>query len=73
MSGKKKHEENGNQGRKLRDNVEDQLARRSDGSLKLPSKNPEGRTHELQVHQVELEMQDEALDQSHAGVNPKVS
>jgi len=68
MSGKKKHEENGNQGRKLRDNVEDQLARRSDGSLKLPSKNPEGRTHELQVHQVELEMQDEALDQSHAEV-----
>ena len=61
MSGKKKLEENGNQDRKLRDSAEDQLARRSDVSLKRPSKNPEGLIYELQVHQIELEMQNEEL------------
>ena len=61
MSGKNKHEENGNRNRKLRDNAEDQLARRSDGSLKLQSENPEGLIHELRVHQIELEMQNEDL------------
>ena len=61
MSGKKKNEENGNKDRKLRDSAEDQLALRSDVSVKLQSKNPEALILELQVHQIELEMQNEEL------------
>ena len=59
-------EENGNRDRKLRDSAEDQLAQRSGGSVKLPSKNPENLIHELQVHQIELEMQNEKLRQAQA-------
>ena len=66
MSGKKNREENGNRDRKLRDSAEDQLARCSDGSVKLPSKNPENLIHELQVHQIEMEMQNEELRRAQA-------
>jgi len=66
MSGKKKHEENGNRDRNLRDSAEDQLARRSDVSVKLSSKNPENLIYELRVHQIELEMQNEELRRAQA-------
>jgi PAS domain S-box-containing protein len=61
MNGKKETGENENRKRKLRDSAEDQLARRSDGSVKLPCKNPEDLIHELRVHQIELETENEDL------------
>jgi len=68
MSGKKKHKENGNRDRNLRDNAEDQLARRSDVSLKQHGKTPVKLIHELQMHRIELQMQNEELKTSRAEV-----
>jgi len=45
----------------LRDRAEDKLARERDASLQIDAKPPAEIVHELQVHQIELEMQNEEL------------
>lgn len=45
----------------LRDAAEEWLARSPAASLEVKEKNPEELLHELQVHQIELEMQNEEL------------
>ena len=52
---------NENRNRKLRDYAEDQLARCSDESVKMPINNPQEIIHKLQVYQIELTMQNEQL------------
>ena len=67
-AGKKKSEEKGTGPRgierMLRDNAEEQQASSPKRSPDLSGKTPEELTHELRVHQVELEIQAEELRQS---------
>ena len=49
----------------LRDNAEEQLASTLKQSARLKSQSPEQLVHELQVHQIELEMQAEELRRAH--------
>jgi len=67
--GKKKPEEKGPDvprfGHSLRDYAEEQLARTKKSSPTLAGQTPEQVIHELQVHQIELEMQAEELRRAH--------
>jgi PAS domain S-box-containing protein len=56
-----KQEEKGNRGRHLRDAAVKKLARTPGAAPKMKGKTPEELVHELQVHQIELEMQNEEL------------
>ncbi|MEN6587898.1 MAG: ATP-binding protein [Sulfuricella sp.] len=51
---------------KLRTNAEEQLVRK--GAAEVPNHSPEALLHELQVHQVELEMQNEELRRAYAAL-----
>jgi len=66
MSGKRKHEENGSRDRSLRDVAEEQLAQQLDAPLDMKGKTPAELIHELRVHQIELEMQNEELRRAQA-------
>ena len=56
-----KQEEKGNRGRHLRDAAVKKLVRTPGAAPKMEGKTPEELVHELQVHQIELEMQNEEL------------
>ncbi|MFH0786967.1 MAG: hypothetical protein V2B13_05035, partial [Pseudomonadota bacterium] len=57
----KKPEEKKSYKRLLRDSAEKELARSTGTSAVMKEKTPEEFLHELQVHQIELEMQNEEL------------
>ena len=61
MKKQKQSEDKGNRNPDLRNAAEDKLERYSDSALDLKGKTPETLIHELQVHQIELEMQNEEL------------
>jgi PAS domain S-box-containing protein len=61
MRKKKKPAEKGNPGCQLRDAAEEKLARTSGAVSEMKEKTPEELIHELRVHQIELEMQNEEL------------
>ena len=52
----------------LRDNAEEQLVHSPESSPTIKEQTPEELIHELQVHQIELEMQAEELRKSHLAV-----
>jgi len=61
MGKKKNQTENGNLDRKLRDEAEGKLAHSPGTSPEKKGQTPDQILHELQVHQIELEMQNEEL------------
>ena len=61
MRKQKKPAEKGNRGRPLRYAAEEKLARTPGAASEMKEKTPEELVHELQVHQIELEMQNEEL------------
>jgi PAS domain S-box-containing protein len=61
MRKQKKPAEKGNRGRHLRDAAEEKLARTRGAASEMKEKTPEELVHELRVHQIELQMQNEEL------------
>ena len=65
METQRKQEEKGNRSRHLRNAAEEKLARSSGASPEMKKKTLEELVHELRVHQIELEMQNEELKKAH--------
>lgn len=61
MKSKRTTEKPGNAPLSLRDKAEKRLAQSSESTTRIKANTPEKLVHELQVHQIELEMQNEEL------------
>lgn len=61
MGDKREMDETGNGFSRLRDEAEGKLAKSLDAAPELEGRDPAEIIHELRIHQIELEMQDEEL------------
>jgi PAS domain S-box-containing protein len=68
MTNKIDSDENGSSESGLRDAAEDKLGKSPDTTVELKDKTPEEIIHELRVHQIELEIQNEDLRQVQANL-----
>ena len=64
MRKQKKPAEKGNRGRHLRDAAEEKLARTPNAASEMKEKTPEELVHELRVHRIELQIQNEELKEA---------